>query len=162
MECNFTECEIIYVEITTGIMVPMKKQTYLERSLGFLIIGIIGFISNLFVIIVLSSSVKIRHKLVNTLIIHQSVVDILASVALIGTTHLDASQPHGLEGIVANLYCFFATALVWTLMNISSFSLLFLNIERYISIVFPIYHHTNVTRKKGTYVFAHRMDFGNS
>ena len=52
------------------------------------------------------------------------------------------------SSILANLYCFFARALVWTFMNISSFSLLFLNIKRYISIVFPIYHHTNVTRKK--------------
>ena len=34
------------------------------------------------------------------------------------------------------------------MMNVSSFSLIFLNIERYISIVFPMYHHTNVTRKK--------------
>ena len=143
------ECEIIFDENSTGIMIPMKKQTYLERSLGFLIIGIIGILSNLFVIIVLSSSVKIRHKLVNTLIIHQSVVDMLASIALIGTTHLDGSQPHGFKSsILANLYCYFARALVWTLMNISSFSLLFLNIERYISIVFPIYHHTNVTRRK--------------
>ena len=146
--CDFKECEIIFDENSTGIMVPVKKQTYLERSLGFLIIGVIGVLSNLFVIIVLSSSVKIRQKLVNTLIIHQSVVDMLASIALIGTTHLDGLQPHGLEGILANLYCFFAMALVWTLMNISSFSLLFLNIERYISIVFPIYHHTNVTRRK--------------
>ena len=148
-ECDFNECEIIFDENSTGIMIPVKKQTYLERSLGFLIIGIIGVLSNLFVIIVLSSSVKIRQKLVNTLIIHQSVVDMLASIALIGTTHLDGSQPHGLKSsILANLYCFFAMALVWTLMNISSFSLLFLNIERYIRIVFPIYHHTNVTRRK--------------
>ena len=147
-ECNFTACKMRFDENSTGIMVLIKKQTYLERSLGFLIIGIIGVLSNLFVIIVLSSSVKIRHKLVNTLIIHQSVVDMLASIALIGTTHLDGSQPHGLKGTLANLYCFFAMALVWTLMNISSFSLLFLNIERYISIVFPIYHHTNVTRRK--------------
>ena len=106
-------------------------------------------LSNFFVIIVLSSSVKIRQKLVNTLIIHQSVVDMLASIALIGTTHLDGLQPHGFKiSILAKLYCFFAMALVWTLMNISSFSLLFLNIERHISIVFPIYHHTNVTRRK--------------
>ena len=147
--CDFKECEIIFDENSTGTMVPVKKQTYLERSLGFLIIGVIGVLSNLFVIIVLSSSVKIRQKLVNTLIIHQSVVDMLASIALIGTTHLDGSQPHGFKSSIhANLYCFFAMALVWTLMNTSSFSLLFLNIERYISIVFPIYHHTNVTRKK--------------
>ena len=52
-----------------------RTETYLERSLGFLIIGIIGIVANLFVILVLGSSAKIRQKLVNTLIIHQSLVD---------------------------------------------------------------------------------------
>ena len=51
------------------------KETYLERSLGFLIVGSIGIFSNLVAIFVLGSSVKIRQKLVNTLIIHQSAID---------------------------------------------------------------------------------------
>ena len=34
------------------------------------------------------------------------------------------------------------------MLNVSSISLMFLNIERYISIVYPIYHRTKVTRKK--------------
>ena len=36
---------------------------------------------------------------------------------------------------------------LWFLVKTSSFSLMFLNIERYISIVYPIFHHTKVTRK---------------
>ena len=34
------------------------------------------------------------------------------------------------------------------MIDVSSFSLVFLNIERYISIVYPIYHHTRITSKK--------------
>ena len=37
---------------------------------------------------------------------------------------------------------------LWLMIDVSSFNLMFLNIERYISIVSPIYHHTKVTRKK--------------
>ena len=126
------------------------KETYLERSLGFWIIGGIGIISNLFTIFVLASSARIRQKLVNTLIIHQSFVDLLPSVALVGMAHLDGTDPHGLEGFHAEVYCFLVMCKLplWLMMNVSSFSLIFLNIERYISISFPIYHHTNVTRKK--------------
>ena len=124
--------------------------TYLERSLGFLIIGGIGIISNLFAICILGSSTKLRQKLVNTLIIHQSFVDLLASIALVGMAHLDGGDPHGLEGFHAEVYCFFIMTKfpLWLMMDVSSFSLIFINIERYISIVFPIHHHTKVTRKR--------------
>ena len=126
------------------------EETYLERTLGFLIIGGIGIISNLFAIFVLGSSAKIRQKLVNTLIIHQSFVDLLSCMALVGMAHLDGSDQHGLEGAHAEVFCFIVMCKLplWLLMDVSSFSLIFLTIERYISIVFPIYYHTNVTRKK--------------
>ena len=127
-----------------------NNETYLERSLGFLIIGIIGIVSNSFAIFILGSSPKIRRKLVNTLIIHQSFVDLLASIALVGMAHLAGSDLHGLEGLHAQVYCFFISGKwpLWVMMDISSFGLMFLNVERYISIVYPIFHHTKVTRKK--------------
>ena len=143
--CNTSFCE------TSNENKPFKNvETYLERSLGFLIIGIIGVVSNTFVIMILGSSAKIRQKLVNTLIIHQSFVDLLASIVLIGTAHIDGADQHGLEGIHAEIYCFFLMGKwpLWVMLNLSSVSLMFLNIERYISIVYPIYHRTKVTRKK--------------
>ena len=153
-DCDVNECkiELLYHNITnsTEMMIAMNKQSYVETYLGYVLIGIIGFLSNLFVIIILCSSIKLRQKIVNTLIIHQSVVDLLTSAALIGPSHLDGSKPHGLEGLHGNIYCYFIVTKwpLWVLIDISSFSLVFLNIERYVSIVFPIYHHTNVTRKK--------------
>ena len=134
--CKATQCMTISNDsITTG-----RTETYLERSIGFLIIGIIGIVANLFVILILGSSAKTRQKLVNTLIIHQSFVDFLASVALVGTAHVEVLDKHGLEGILAELYCFFVATKwpFWVTMHTSSFSLMFLNIERYTSIVHPI------------------------
>ena len=126
------------------------KQTYIEKSLGFIILGFIGIISNLFAIFVLGSSAQIRKQLVNTLIIHQSFIDLLASVFLVGLAHIEVTDVHGLEGFHAEVHCFFINCKwpLWLMMDVSSFSLIFLNIERYISIVFPIYHHTTVTRKR--------------
>ena len=144
---NITECS---TNATASSILHSDSGTYLERSLGFLAIGIIGIVANLFVILVLGSSVRIRRKLVNTLIIHQSFVDLLSSIALIGMAHLDGSDQHGLTGIHAGVYCFFVAPKwpLWVLMYTSSYSLMFLNVERYISIVFPFYHHTHVTRQK--------------
>ena len=39
-----------------------NPESLLERSIGFLLIGSIGIISNLFVIIILGSSAEIRQK----------------------------------------------------------------------------------------------------
>ena len=137
-------------EVCNGTDLLEDKETYLERSLGFLIVGFTGILSSLVTIYVLGSSAKIRQKLVNTLIIHQSFIDLLASIALVGMAHLDSTEPHGLKGLHAEVYCYIVANKfpLWAMMAASSFSLLFLNIERYISIVFPIYHHTKVTRKK--------------
>ena len=147
---NMSECLMNNSSMHNVLLYSSNKETYLERSFGFLIIGIIGILANAFVIIILGTSVKIRRKLVNTLIIHQSFVDFLASIALVGTAHLSAGDQHGLEGVHADIYCFFIMGKwpLWFMMLTSSFSLMFINIERYISIVYPIFHHTKVTRKK--------------
>ena len=49
---------------------------------------------------------------------------------------------------------------LWVMMLTSSFSLMFLNIERYISIVYPIFHHTKITRKNVLMFFANSLVFG--
>ena len=52
--CNTSLCEEIK---------PVEDgETYLERSLGFLIIGIIGVLANAFVILFLGSSAKITQN----------------------------------------------------------------------------------------------------
>ena len=74
----------------------------------------------------------------------------MVSIALVGTAHIDMTEKHGLYGLAAKLYCLFIGPKwpLWTMTYVSTFSLVFLNIERYISIANPIYHRTNVTRRR--------------
>ena len=150
MERHITSTNLATNSPSQKSSTAMSEETYWERSLGFLIIGMIGILANAFVIFVLGSSIIIRKKIVNTLIIHQSFVDLFASIALVGTAHLSAADKHGLEGVYADIYCFFVMSKwpLWLMMLTSSFSLMFLNVERYISIVYPIFHHTKVTRRR--------------
>ena len=47
------------VEVSNNTYQVEDKETYLERTLGFLIIGGIGIISNLFAMFVLGSSARL-------------------------------------------------------------------------------------------------------
>ncbi len=70
----------------------------IDLALPFLLIGGFGVLLNLFTIIVLSSSPQLRKKILNMLIIHQSVIDLISSAYLIGTAHLSMADLHGLTG----------------------------------------------------------------
>ena len=55
---NISECLMIDSAKQNASIAQNNEETYWQRSLGFLIIGIIGILANGFVIIILGSSVK--------------------------------------------------------------------------------------------------------
>ena len=61
VDCNISHNCFSNIENIAREMV-VRKESYLERSFGFLIIGIIGILANLFTILILGSSAKIRQK----------------------------------------------------------------------------------------------------
>ena len=139
-----------------------SKRYNLKDALPFLIIGSIGVILNAFTILVLGSSSHLRKKILNTLIIHQSIIDLICSGSLIGTAHLSYSDPHGLDGILADIYCVVLPGKIiyWTPVLVSTCHLIFMNIERYISIMFPMFHHLHVTRRRVVLVMPFIWAFG--
>ena len=126
-----------------------SKGYNIEPALPFLIIGCLGVLLNGFTIIVLGSSNELRRKILNTLIIHQSIIDFLSSAYLIGTAHLSMGDLHGLKGTIADIYCIFLPGkmLFWTPVLVSTLHLIWINVERYISIIYPMFHHLHITRK---------------
>ena len=64
----------------------------LEAALPFLTIGSFGVFLNGFTVVILGSSVRLRKKILNTLIIHQSIIDLICSASLIGTAHLSTTD----------------------------------------------------------------------
>ena len=127
-----------------------NKGYNLETALPFLIIGSCGVFLNGFTVFILGSSSKLRKKILNTLIIHQSMIDLICSMALIGTAHLSTTDLHGLKGTVADIYCIFLPGKIiyWTPVLVSTFHLVYMNAERYMCIMFPMFHHLHVTRKR--------------
>ncbi len=126
-----------------------SKKYDIERALPFLIIGSFGVILNALTIIVLGSSSVVRKKILNTLLIHQSIIDFVSSVALLGTAHLSLDDQHGLEGTIADVHCIFLAGkmIYWTPVLVSTLHLIWINVERYISIIFPLFHQLYITRK---------------
>ncbi len=59
------------------------------------------------------------------------------------------SDVHGLDGTIADVYCIFLPGkmLYWTPVLVSSLHLIWINMERYISIMYPMFHHIYMTRK---------------
>ncbi len=127
-----------------------NKEYDLETALPFLIIGSFGVFLNGFTVFILGSSSKLRKKILNTLIIHQSIIDLICSAALIDTAHLSTTDLHGLEGTLADIYCIFLPGKIiyWSPVLVSTFHLVYMNAERYVCIMFPMFHHLHVTRKR--------------
>ena len=74
----------------------------------------------------------------NKLIVNQSCIDALASIFLL-SSHFTGSW--------LNLHNF-VTLCALCLMVVSTYNLVFLNIDRYISVVHPVWHHTRYDKNK--------------
>ena len=93
-----------------GLQLPPANEMYLEdmtMSLIYYGVGTVGIIGNLMVIAVFLSSTEIRRKITNMLIIHQSVLDMSASIFLILHTLIDEMSwvP---KGLASELFCRYA------------------------------------------------------
>ncbi len=120
----------------------------------FICIGTVGVLSNSGAVYILSQIASQRKKLVNILLVNQSAIDLVGSllVALNGHNNTVLGQFYTVIGL--DFYCklFGSNILPWGVAICSTFNLVFLNLERYISVVFPIFHKTTLSK-------AHMMFF---
>ncbi len=115
----------------------------------YIAIGVVGTFSNLFSLTVLCSSRSMRRKMVNMLLINQSAIDMATSVVMAANGPSVSNTAISHTGAHGYFYCvFWASKLIlWSLMLSSAYNLLCINIERYVSIVFPLFHKVSVRRK---------------
>ena len=112
----------------------------------YITIGCIGLAGNAFVILVIFTHTAMRKQMTNLLIINQSLIDAVASVALV----FSAIFPYtgqSMTGVPGVLLCrlWYSTFLLWATMNASTYNLLAIALERYCCIVYPIMYKNNVT-----------------
>ena len=105
------------------------------------IVGVAGIVGNLLVVIVLTKYQDLFRHVKTTLIINQSIIDGFVSVVLIVSTFVTTNLYSG------ELYCklWASQILLWGLMMSSTYNLMAISIERYLAVVYPMWHKVTVT-----------------
>ena len=115
-------------------------------------IGLIGIFGNSFAVFILFRSAKSGNsksgKLVNVLLINQSVIDLTASMFLVMMGYNKTESVIVSFSGLADLYCKLIGSQLplWMMSITSSWNLALVNLERYLSIVYPIFHKTGITK----------------
>ena len=124
-----------------------------QVKIVYIVIALLGISGNSVVICVLAKSSAMRRTYANILILNQSVVDLLASVLILATTTTDKFVDD-LSGISGEIYCrlWLSDLFLWCLLVSSSYTLMALTFERYMSIVHPVLHHNIFSKSKVIYL----------
>ena len=145
---------------------PSRENDFLEGTPTIILyvnIGLFGVVGNSFAIYFLCRSRSMRKKLVNIFLINQSVIDLVTSIVMISIGYFkDEAVIVTMSDKNTTLFCkmIASRVLLWCLVLSSTWNLVFVNIERFISIKFPIFHKTKITKGYISGIVAFTWLFG--
>ena len=132
-----TEVKLLNSDIT--------KQGLGIVSISYIIIIVVDVLGNLFAILILF---KFKGKnFFHLLLINQSFIDVIAATFLIALS-INTYNSFGNFGLTGKIYCFIWNnkVILRSLFLCSTLNLVVLNLERYLEVVFPIWHKTKLKR----------------
>ncbi len=117
---------------------PERDISLLDMRIAVIIVGLIGMLDNGVVLWVIYRVAAVRTSLGNLYLINQCVVDLLCSFSVVVTyvTYLAVATFEGYWGLVLCKVVFNESSL-WCLYSLSNFSLVMVNVDRYLTIVHP-------------------------
>ena len=133
---------------TEDVQQEAESRTLSYKVVVYSLIGIIGFIGNCFVVVIIVTTPKMRKKHTNWYLVQQSVLDSLGSLFMM----FDALT-HGMSlayvGIGGELRCRLVTSgfLLWGFYMASTYNLVAITIDRYFEVVHAIYHKNHFTER---------------
>ena len=112
-------------------------------------LGLLGLLSNGFVLVVMLGYVKIKSRLSTLLVVHQTVADAVCSANVLITYTLWFTVNGKLEGLWGDVLCkvFINETLFWIGLMLSVFSLTIIIFERFLMVVHPIFHRNHFTKR---------------
>ena len=133
---------------TTLIATSLQVNMYQLKAVYYSI-GILGMLGNTFVLYVIARSPNMRTKITNMYILNQSSADFFGAFFMIMTS-LFEEQKTELRGAVADIYCYFWMTkwTLWSMLIVSTYNLILITIERYIAVVYAVWHKTSFTKTK--------------
>ena len=115
-------------------------------NIMYIIVGIIGFLDNLLVVVVIGTSRSMKKRHTSWFLINQSVIDMLTAGLLVGHSYRPDIR---VTSLARELYCklWYTTHFLWVFAVASTYNLLMITLERYVAIVNPVWHKNHVTWK---------------
>ncbi len=112
------------------------------------IIGILGVVDNGFVMVVILCYKPMRMRLTNVYIINQSVVDLVASLSFLITLNIKIKLDQFKSDLAKELTCMLydTQVFMWSMYMVSTYNLIAISVDRFLEVVFPIWHKVNLTR----------------
>ena len=134
--------------VTQG-MEPARITTDYILKIIYLLIGVVGLLGNSLVMAVILNHRSMLKAFTNLYILNQSAIDGCASVILLLTTLLEDSGRY-LQGAADDAFCklWLTNWPLWGLLVSSSYNLVAMTVERYLAVVYPIWHKINMSHKK--------------
>ena len=135
--------------------------TELKLKYIYFVIGSLGLTGNIFVIVVIFSYKGMRKSLTNTFIISQSFIDATVAFFLLLTTAVE-DDGHVKSGTADQLFCrlWLTKMPLWGMLVTSTYNLVGLTFERFMAIVYPIWHKNNFSKVKAYMIIAFVWFFG--
>ena len=141
-------------ETSEDSTIEFSPKTFAEVFVASLkiVIGLVGFLGNLTVCIVVAK-MRSQRNCANSLIVSQAVIDLFTSLVLVATTFTEifpASPPQ--NAVFGYFYCVFwhSRIAMFSMFTISTFNLVAISLERYIAVIYPIWYSHNFSRKTAT------------
>lgn len=123
----------------------------------YLAIGLFGFLSNVFVIVVIATYRPMRDHTVNLYLINQSLIDAAVAAFLFLTTLLqDDRQPRTPGNWADEALCrlWFTKMPLWGLLVSSTYNIVSLTVERFLAIVYPFQYRVWYSRRRALLMMA--------
>ena len=139
---NATESSSNIISASTTITDQVTKIIYI-------IISSLGITGNFMVVFVLLKFSKVRQKISVLYIVHQSIIDFLVSIFLLLSTVIQ-NDDRVFVSVADDIYCrvWLRRSPLWITILVSTYNLVLLTIERYLSVVHPIKHKMSFTHNK--------------
>ncbi|XP_006821510.1 substance-K receptor-like [Saccoglossus kowalevskii] len=129
------------------------KDAPVYLTVIYYFVAITSVVGNVLVLIIFSRIKRLR-TLTNYFLLHQSLVDLLSTLAF-SFQYLSPKFYIDPTSISAILFCrlYWSEFFIWTPVTVSSFNLVALSLERFFGIVHPVVHRNKFSRGKLWMVF---------
>ena len=142
----------IFSHSSTQALVLLNYAAGYNLQIVSFIIGTVGFLLNIFVVVIIALYRPIQKQLTNIIIANQSAMDAVFAVFLVVGTYYQPDPNKILKkGNVADeILCrvWFLKTPLWGMLISTTYGIVLLTFDRYLTIVYPIFYKTKIAKNK--------------